>query len=123
MTSLQQLKFTLPFPPHILSPNSRKHWRVKTEPKNSMKEAGVVLGLAGRHLASPDATWCVSVAFYPPNLRWDVDGMFSALKSGLDGLAIGLGINDKKFKKFILEVIKADKVNPRVELTLEALNP
>ena len=112
------MKITLPFPSKDLSPNSRKHWGAKIKAKNSLKEAGVVEGYQNRRLASPDASYCVSVAFYPPNLRWDVDGMFSALKSGIDGLAIGMKINDRQFRKFILEVPDSDKLNPRVEIEI-----
>lgn len=83
-----------------------------------MKDAGVIQGIFGQAEASPYASYCVSVAFYPPNLRWDVDGMFSALKSGIDGLAIGMKINDRQFRKFILEVPDSDKLNPRVEIEI-----
>lgn len=83
-----------------------------------MKDAGYIGALAHRGKLTQGVNLAISIAFYPPNNRWDVDGMFSAIKSGLDGIALGLGINDKLFRPFFLDVPGADKINPRVEITL-----
>lgn len=111
------MKFILPFPPHILSPNSRKHWRAKQSFKIAMRQAGIDSGKTCDKILGAGRI-AVRVMFYPPNLRWDLDGMFSAAKPIFDGLAIGLGINDKQFRPFLLDCQCADKVTPRVEITL-----
>ena len=61
----------LPWPPKELSPNASIHWAKKAKFKK---------------------------AFYPPDKRHrDADNMVAAIKSGLDGLADALMVNDRLF--------------------------
>ena len=89
------------WPPKVLSPNARVHWSVKSKAAKAYradcwaitKEAKVIL---------PDspklALW---LDFYPPDKRHrDDDNMIAAFKSGRDGMAEALGINDKRFRVF-----------------------
>ena len=103
---------TLPWPPKGLSPNARLHWAAKAkqakayrmacfalcieaglkapEPKNEVLEIlGLKAGVGRLHL------W---IDFYPPDRRHrDDDNMIAAFKSGRDGIADALGIDDKRF--------------------------
>jgi crossover junction endodeoxyribonuclease RusA len=89
------------WPPSILSPNNRSHWSIKAKAAKAYradcwaitKEAKVIL---------PDseklALW---VDFYPPDKRRrDDDNMIASFKSGRDGIAEALGIDDKRFRMF-----------------------
>jgi crossover junction endodeoxyribonuclease RusA len=46
-----------------------------------------------------DARPLMSITFYPPDRRKrDLDGMLSAIKSGLDGLADAIGCDDSRWR-------------------------
>lgn len=98
-----------PWPPKTLSPNGRPHFMVLAQAKKAYRAAckrealsqgliapkapcGPVSGLAGSKLA-------VHLTFYPPNkARRDLDNCLAAMKSGLDGLADAIGVDDSKWK-------------------------
>ena len=92
----------LPWPPAELAPNRRngKHW--------SATNAVKVRYLADcRHLAlqamgrwvPPGGTLALVITFVQPDKRRrDLDGMLSSIKSGLDGLAQALGVDDQYFE-------------------------
>ena len=91
----------LPWPPRALSPNARTHWRAKAPIARAYKEACWALTLEAK-LAVPDsqkiALW---LDFYPPNRRArDDDNMIASFKHGRDGVALALGIDDKRFRCF-----------------------
>ena len=91
----------LPWPPRALSPNARAHWRAKAPIARAYKEACWALTLEAK-LAVPDsqkiALW---LDFYPPNRRArDDDNMIASFKHGRDGVALALGIDDKRFRCF-----------------------
>lgn len=91
----------LPWPPRALSPNERTHWRKKAPIAKAYKEACLALTLEAK-LAVPDspkiALW---LDFYPPNRRArDDDNMIASFKHGRDGVALALGIDDKRFRCF-----------------------
>lgn len=92
----------LPWPPRALSPNSRTHWRKKAPIAKAYKEAcwaltkeaGIVLPESAGRLA----LW---LDFYPPDRRArDDDNMIASFKHGRDGVALALGIDDKRFRTF-----------------------
>jgi len=86
---------TLPWPPRTLHPNARSHWTVKSKAtkKYRIDAFNSVFG----ELEQSDK-YQVDITFYPPNnRRRDVDGCLSSIKSGLDGIADRLGIDDSKF--------------------------
>ena len=91
----------LPWPPRALSPNARTYWRKKAPIAKAYKEACWALTLEAK-LAVPDspkiALW---LDFYPPNRRArDDDNMIASFKHGRDGVALALGIDDKRFRCF-----------------------
>lgn len=99
----------LPWPPKVLSPNARAHWRARSKAAKSYrlqcflfaKEAGLVVP-AGRLL--------VGIEFLPPNrARRDDDNLIAAFKSGRDGLADALGVDDSLF---VTQCMLSDEVRP-----------
>ena len=95
------LEITLPWPPKELSPNARLHWAKKSKAAKSYKRVCWALAVqAGAKTGIPwDGDIHLWIDFYPPDRRHrDDDNMISAFKSGRDGLAQALGVNDKRFR-------------------------
>ena len=89
----------LPFPPRILNPNKKAHWTVKNEAAQAYKRACFYLakqaGWFGVEFTPRVHLW---IDFYPPDKRaYDDDNIAAAFKSGRDGIAESLGINDRRF--------------------------
>ena len=111
------LTVELPWPSPKLHPNARVHWAVKSkEAKKARKTAWYLTRQCeGRNLRIFDGTRRVPVAliFHPPDRRKrDLDGMLSASKSSLDGLADALMVNDNLFdlRLSVSEPVKGGKV-------------
>lgn len=96
------LQFEVEWPPKQLSPNARGHWSVKSRyarryrsachayAHNARVAAGVKLQ-TGQQLS-------LSLVFCPPDRRKrDDDNLVAAFKSGRDGIADALGIDDSRF--------------------------
>lgn len=91
------IDMTLPWPPKELSPNARVHWKQKhRHAKAYRRTCGLIaLALNAPHLAGKKYFW---VTFCPPNRRsYDDDNLLARFKAGRDGIADGLGIDDKNF--------------------------
>lgn len=113
-------ELVLPWPPKELSPNARLHWSKKSKAAKAYraacylltKQAGVKVDWEGRVL--------VSLEYYPPNKRpRDLDNMLASTKSGLDGLADALNVNDKRFN---LNISVADKICGFIKVTISKPN-
>jgi crossover junction endodeoxyribonuclease RusA len=97
-------KVVLPWPPKELSPNSTLHWSKKAKKKKEYRTACWALSLeAGLKAPEGDGKIELEITFCPPDKRHrDADNMVAAIKSGLDGIADALKVNDKRFlPKFI----------------------
>lgn len=93
------IEVTLPWPPRALSPNARTHWRKKAPITKAYKHACWALVKEARIVAPVSAgrlhLW---LDFYPPDRRArDDDNMIASFKAGRDGIALALGIDDKRF--------------------------
>lgn len=112
---------TLSWPNRLLSPNDRSHWAKKAPLKAAYRQEGYLK--AKQHaLLSPLERHHVTLIFYPPsNRHYDIDNLLACLKSGLDGIADGLGINDKLFRPITIDFGYADKNNSRVEVTINEI--
>lgn len=103
----------LPFPPRSLFPNRKngKHWSSTANAKAVSRNDGMMLAKSWRQTTgfkpSPDARYGVYIAFEVARDNKDVDNMHAACKALLDGVAIGLGVNDKQFRPITLDVVKA----------------
>ena len=110
---------TLPWPPSKLNPNARVHWAAKAKLAKQYRQACQFLTLeSGVKFSSPGRIK-IDVTFFPPDKRHrDSDNMIASIKSGLDGLADGLGVNDRQFlPTFRFE----DQIGGMVKITFPGL--
>lgn len=91
----------LPWPPRQLSPNARGHWATTAKAKKAYRarcgaiarQAGVGVLLDGR------SALAVHLEFFPPDRRpRDWDNLLASMKSGLDGLADAMGVDDRHWR-------------------------
>lgn len=108
---------TLPWPPKELSPNSRIHWASLAKAKKLYR------GLCGWHAMTQGIKKAnagalhLTLTFHAPSRRaYDLDNALARMKSGLDGLADVLGVDDSKWT---LTIRKADEIGGfvRVEVS------
>lgn len=93
-------ELVLPWPRRDLHPNARVHWRTKAKATKAAKEEAHLLALeAGWHMAKwPDGVLHVWIDGYPTDRRRrDADGLLSAMKAALDGIAEAMGLDDRRF--------------------------
>ena len=93
------MKVTLPWPPKALSPNARGHWSAKSKAARAYRAACFALTKEA-NIAKPDTEGRLHLwlDFFPPDRRHrDDDNMIASFKSGRDGIADALGIDDKRF--------------------------
>lgn len=112
----EQKIITLPWPPSQLSPNTRQHWAVLAKAKKLYRAACATqarlqgldrMEAGGLHL---------SLTFYPPTRRaFDLDNLLARMKSGLDGLADVMSVDDSRWS---MAIQKAEKVGGYVEVTI-----
>ena len=93
---------SLPWPPVELNPNKRLHWSKKSRVAKSYRAiCRAITQQAARkryYTFSDDGKIALTIIFRPPDNRArDDDNMLSAFKSGRDGVADALGVNDKRF--------------------------
>ncbi len=91
------------WPPGVLSPNSRAHWRAKMKPKREQRTEGMALALTvpveRRAEIQAQERIPVALEFCPPDRRpRDAANLMANCKALLDGLADGLGVNDRRFR-------------------------
>ena len=99
---------TLPWPSSALSPNARAHWSKLAAAKKAYRAACAWTAKAQGAGRIEAQRLHLTITFYPPNRRaHDLDNCLARLKSGLDGLADVLGVDDKHW---MLTIAKADEV-------------
>ena len=96
------LRVVLPWPPRVLSPNSRPpHWAVLAQAKRAYRLACHAEARAAgwrNGAVAPTDRLHVRLVFVPPDRRRrDMDNLIAAMKSGLDGLADALGVDDTRW--------------------------
>jgi len=95
----------LPWPDKSMHPNSRKH-RMAVAPvrKKYRSDCAWIAKCGGLHFPHmADVGLHVKITFHPPDRRKrDLDGMLSAIKSGLDGIADVIGVDDSMWGLTIL---------------------
>lgn len=83
----------LPFPPRDLMPNRKKQHRYTKDIRNGYKKDCWTLAKEAKFRASH-----LDITFYPPTgHRRDLDNLLAAMKSGLDGLSLAMGIDDAEW--------------------------
>lgn len=87
----------LPWPPKVLSPNARAHWATRSKAAKAYRQR-CFMGAKQVGLTAPAGRLLLVVEFLPPNRqRRDDDNLIAAFKSGRDGLADALGVDDCLF--------------------------
>ncbi|MCC6851038.1 MAG: endonuclease [Rubrivivax sp.] len=96
---MSMLTITLPWPPRSLSPNSRHgHWATLARAKRSYRAACArsarLQGVGATHAEQI----ALSLVFVPPDRRArDLDNCIASMKSGLDGLADVICVDDSRW--------------------------
>lgn len=96
------LCIVLPFPPASLSGHAKGHWRARSDPTARQRETGCLLTRAalrrhGKLVLPATGDIPIRVTFIPPDRRGDRWNFPARLKAAIDGVADGLGVNDKRF--------------------------
>lgn len=99
---MSELRVILPWPPSALSPNTRHaHWSGLAKAKRAYRAACHVEAMAAgwrKGVFAADDRLHVRLTFVPPDRRRrDLDNLIAAMKSGLDGLADALGVDDNRW--------------------------
>lgn len=113
------IKVTLPFPPTGLSPNSRLHWRSLASLKKTYREVCWACTLEQNQSPVPDGPLMLELMFVKPSRRqMDRDNLLARMKSGLDGVADALKINDNRFATVVIRVAPDDQIGGFVRLKI-----
>jgi crossover junction endodeoxyribonuclease RusA len=90
-------RLVLPWPPRELHPNARVHHMARAKAARAYREQCMWIAKAGELLA-PAGEIMLAVEFFPPDRRRrDLDGMFSNIKAGIDGIADAMEVDDYRF--------------------------
>ena len=108
----------LPWPSTALSPNARTHWSKLAKTKRLYREA-CAWSAREQGLARIQADALhLTLTFYAPTRRaFDLDNALARIKSGLDGLADVLGVDDSRWS---LTIKKGDTVGGFVRVEVSA---
>ncbi len=86
----------LPWPAKELSPNSRVHWAQLGAKKAAYRHDCYTIARGDGILKCSAKKAHLTITFYPPDKRGrDLDNMLASIKSGLDGLADAMGMDDR----------------------------
>ena len=112
------MTIVLPWPSTVLSPNHRGHWAELARAKKAYREACAWQAkVQGARRMEADRL-AVSFTFYPPSRRRiDLDNCIARLKSGIDGLADVLGVDDSRWT---MTFAMADEVGGMVKVQVSA---
>lgn len=105
------VELKLPWPPSELSPNSRGHYMALFRAKKKYRQDCAWATIQQRQAqgAGLPNKLRVELTFYRPSRRdYDRDNLLARMKAGLDGVADGLRIDDKRFDTIAVRV--ADEI-------------
>lgn len=98
MAQIDRITLRLPFPPRDLNPNNKngRHWGSTHAVKKSYERDcwASTLEVLGRDSFIPNGPVRATLIFQYPGNLWDIDNSVAAIKSGIDGVARALKIND-----------------------------
>tara|TARA_B100000085_G_scaffold277523_1_gene298056 strand:- start:449 stop:865 length:417 start_codon:yes stop_codon:yes gene_type:complete len=99
------ISIVLGWPPSDLSPNARLHWAKLAKAKKIYRKDCYSVSkeqLKKYKFNELPEKLVLEMTFIPPNKRnYDRDNLVARMKSGIDGLADALRINDKRFNTVI----------------------
>ena len=100
----------LDWPPAALSPNARGHWSKRAKAAKKYRKDCYALAKIEKLGVDWDGPVHLYVTFFPPDRRnRDDDNLVASFKSGRDGIADALGIDDKRF---VLHPIVFEETRP-----------
>lgn len=116
------ITLTASWPASVLSPNNRSHWRKKASARKAQRTEGVLLTKAVHHTrrAAVAALQAIPVhiEFMPPDRRArDWDNLLASCKGLCDGIADGLGVDDRNFRisfELLTDTVKGGCVKVRL---------
>lgn len=115
---------TLPWPDAVLFPNAAMRDGAKFARREAARlyrnTALFTTGMerGGASGIEVGAVTSIGIDFFPPNNRRDLDGMLSAIKPAIDGIFDEICQNDRQVSEIMLVRHPADKLNPRVVISL-----
>lgn len=93
------MQITLAWPPAELSPNSRLHWARVAKAKKSYRNACALEAVMQGVKRTTAPRLRLALEFVPPTRRTpDLDNLLARMKSGIDGLADVLGLDDRRWE-------------------------
>ena len=99
------IEIVLGWPPSDLSPNARLHWAKLARAKKQYRNGCFSVSKEQLKKIKTDSIpekLVLEMTFIPPDRRsYDRDNLVARMKSGIDGLADALKINDKRFNTVI----------------------
>jgi crossover junction endodeoxyribonuclease RusA len=112
------MTYTLPWPATTLSPNRRTHWATLAKAKKAYRHACAVTAKSQGAKKLDAEALHLTLTFYAPTKRdFDLDNALARIKSGLDGLADVLGVDDSRWS---LTIQKGDTVGGFVRVEVAA---
>lgn len=109
---------TLPWPPTGLSPNARNHWSKLAKLKKQYREACAWTAASQGAAPTPATALHLTLTFVPPTRRaYDLDNALARMKSGLDGLADVLRVDDRHWS---LTICKGEGIGGFVRVEVQA---
>jgi crossover junction endodeoxyribonuclease RusA len=92
------MTYQLPWPPTVLSPNRRVHWATLARAKRVYRKDCYWTAWAQGAVKLDAEALHLTITFYAPTRRdFDLDNALARIKSGLDGLADVLGVDDSRW--------------------------
>ena len=108
------ITLTLPWPPKELSPNARQHWSALAKAKKAYREECAWHAKVQGACKQDAEKLHLALTFFAPTRRsYDLDNALARMKSGLDGLADVLGVDDKHWS---LSIARADEIGGMVKV-------
>jgi crossover junction endodeoxyribonuclease RusA len=105
-------RIVLPWPPTGLSPNARNHWAKVAKLKKVYREECAWQAKAQGAKPIKADKLHLTLTFHAPTKRaYDLDNALARMKSGLDGLADVLGVDDSRWA---LTIQKAETIGGHV---------
>ena len=91
------MKVELPFPSSKLSGHNTGHWRSKSGETAALRQIAKTKARASGYKPADSGDIVLRFTFTPPDNRGDRCNYYNRCKSIIDGIADGLGVNDKRF--------------------------
>ena len=115
---MTETRIILPWPPSELSPNKRQHWAQLAKAKKLYRAACATQArLQGLDRMAVNAVH-LKLTFTPPTRRrFDLDNLLARMKSGLDGLADVIGVDDSRWT---LTIGKSEDIGGMVRVEISS---